>query len=89
MTSLRKLLLLLILPFAIAACHRSADPAHGAQTTETIPPAAAQPAANGTDAMTQTVEVGDSRSEAEGGTATMTQPAKTAGAKKAPAKKKK
>ncbi len=39
-------------------------------TTQTIAPAAAQPAPTGTDAMTQTVEVEDSRSEAEGGVIT-------------------
>lgn len=45
----------------------------GAQTatagaTQTIAPASAPAAANGTDALTQTVDVEDSRSEAEGGT---------------------
>ncbi len=90
MTPLRKLLTALALPLALAACHRrGGDPAHGAQSTETIPPAAAKPAPNDNEALTQTVDVEDGRSEAEGGTAAAA-PAK-AGAKKspAPAKKKK
>lgn len=38
-----------------------------AGATQTIAPASAPAAANGTDALTQTVDVEDSRSEAEGG----------------------
>ena len=41
-----------------------------AGATQTIAPASAPPAPNGSDAMTQTVDVEDSRSEAEGGTLT-------------------
>ena len=37
-------------------------------TTQTIAPAAAQPAPTGTDAMTQTVDVENGRSEEHGGT---------------------
>ena len=44
----------------------------GSVQTQTVAPAAAQPAANGTDAMTQTVDVGDGRSEADGGAITDT-----------------
>ena len=39
----------------------------GDAATETIAPAAPQPEPTGTDAMTQTVDIEDSRSEAEGG----------------------
>jgi hypothetical protein len=84
-TPLKTLILITMLPLA-AACHRrGADPARGAQTTQTIPPAAAKPAPNDSEALTQTVDVEDSRSEAEGGVT-------NAPAKKAPpavAKKKK
>ena len=84
-----KLMLVLALALAAAACHRGAnDPAHNVQT-QTIAPAAAQPAPNGSDAMTQTVDVEDSRSEAEGGTATAAPPPKAATTKKAPVARKK
>ena len=76
MTPLQKLLLIMTLALA-AACHRGAnDASHNAQT-QTIAPAAAQPAPNGNDAMTQTVDVEDSRSVAEGGTATVPPAKKT------------
>ena len=87
MTSPRKVLLIMTLPLALAACRgRAGDPSKNVQT-QTIAPAAAQPAPNGNDAMTQTVDVEDSRSVAEGGVTTTTPPA----AKKAsaPPKKKK
>ena len=45
--------------------------------TETIAPAAPQTAPTGTEAMTQTVDIEDSRSEAEGGVITSPPPAKT------------
>jgi hypothetical protein len=57
-----------------------------APTTQTIAPAAAQPAVNGTDAVTQTVDIEDGRSEEEGGGLTSSQTAKTPGAAKKPAK---
>lgn len=73
------------LPLIAAACHRgSNDSAQGVQT-QTIAPAAAQPAANGTDAMTQTVDVEDSRSVAEGDQSTAAQAAPAKTTKKAPA----
>ena len=90
MTSHWKLLLIMIFALAAAACHRGAnDPAHNVQT-RTIAPAAAQPAPNGNDAMTQTVDVEDSRSVAEGDTTTAAQPAPGVTKKvPAPAKKRK
>ena len=90
MTSHRKFLLSLLLAFAAAACHRGANDPHNAQT-QTIAPAAAQPAPNtGDSEMTQTVDVEDSRSVAEGETSTAAQPAPgtTKKAPAAPAKKK-
>ena len=85
MTSPRKVLLIMTLPLALAACRgRAGDPSKNVQT-QTIAPAAAQPAPNGNDAMTQTVDVEDSRSVAEGGVTTTKPPA----AKKAPAPPKK
>ena len=88
MTSHWKYLMIAVFALAVAACHRGADdPAHSAQT-QTIPPAAPQPAPNtGDSEMTQTVDVEDSRSEAEG-TATAAPPAKPTN-KKAPAPVKK
>jgi len=85
-TSPRKGLLIMTLPLALAACRgRAGDPSKNVQT-QTIAPAAAQPAPNGNDAMTQTVDVEDSRSVAEGGATTTTPPP---AAKKAPAPPKK
>ncbi|MEA2338662.1 MAG: hypothetical protein QOE82_2669 [Thermoanaerobaculia bacterium] len=59
-----------------------------APTTQTIAPAAGQPAANGGDAVTQTVDVEDGRSEDDGGV--LTNPTKTPPkpAPKPPVKKK-
>jgi hypothetical protein len=62
-------LILLALPLA-GACKRGETAANA--TSETIAPAAPQPATSGTDAMTQTVDIEDSRSEAEGGALTET-----------------
>ena len=82
-----KLLPIMMLALVAAACHRSAnDPSKSVQT-QTIAPAAAQPAPNGNDAMTQTVDVEDSRSEAEGGVTTTKRP--PAAKKAAPPPKKK
>jgi hypothetical protein len=70
-----------VLVVAIAAstmpgCAKKGDAAPQAPVTHTIAPAAAQPAANGTDAMTGTVEVEENRSENEGGVLTDSQAAK-------------
>jgi hypothetical protein len=53
----------------LAACHRESKTS-GSAATETIAPAAGQPETAGTDAMTQTVDIEDSRSEADGGALT-------------------
>jgi hypothetical protein len=50
----------------------------GAESTATIAPAAAKPDTSGTEAMTQTVDIEDSRSEAEGGITTQA-PTSTSG----------
>lgn len=51
---------------ALAACRGRETQAHD-ESTATIAPAQAQPAETGTDAMTETVELGDGRSVSEGG----------------------
>ncbi len=91
MNPLRNALLLLTLPVAALACHRSGnDPARAGQPqTQTIAPAAAQPAPQtDTGEMTQTVDIEDSRSEAEGAGANVAPP-KAPATKKAPAASKK
>lgn len=54
-----------LLVAAGSGCRRDHERAGGAVQTQTIAPAAAQPAPN--DAMTQTVDVEEGRSEEEGG----------------------
>lgn len=62
--------LLLSLFALLVACPRREQSATGTSaTTQTVAPAAAQPAPTGTDAMTQTVDVEAGRSEEDGGTA--------------------
>ena len=88
--------LLIVLTFALAAagCRgRKSSSATGTAQTQTIAPAAAQPAVNGGDAVTQTVDIEDGRSEEDGGVLTNPQTAKTPAATttakpKTPAKKK-
>lgn len=69
MNPLAKLFLLLTLPLAAMACHqRRAAANSGAQQTQTIAPAQAKPSPQSdTSELTQTVDIEDSRSEAEGG----------------------
>jgi hypothetical protein len=76
----------------LSACSR--EEKRSVEGTATIAPAAGQPAPTGTDAMTQTVDVEDGRSEAEGAgltettaTTTTTTPAKVPAKKPVPAKK--
>jgi hypothetical protein len=60
----------------LPGCAKKGDAAPQAPVTQTIAPAAAQPAANGTDALTGTVLVEDGRSENEGGVLTDSQAGK-------------
>ena len=83
----KPLLPLLLAALVCAGCARHKSGAPSELTTQTIAPADAQPAPNGTDPMTQTVEVDDSRSESDGMTTATTTASKKAPAK-APAKKK-
>ena len=82
--------LMLCVILSAAACHRERRHQAGnpAASTQTVAPAAAQPAPTGTDAMTQTVNVEDSRTVDDGGTPTAHPTATATPAKKAPAKKK-
>jgi hypothetical protein len=77
--TLSLLIMMMMLAFAAAGCRgRKSSSATGtAQNTQTIAPAAAQPAVNGGDAVTQTVDVEDGRSEEDGGVLTNPQTAKT------------
>lgn len=81
MTPIRKLLLITSLPLVLVACRGREGAAQGAQTTQTIAPAAAKPAPEDNEALTQTVDIEDGRSEAEGGVLASPPPP----AKKAPA----
>ena len=65
-----RILILSAIALLLCACHRRESRAQGSAqgpATQTIAPADARPAPTGTDAMTQTVEVEDSRSEEDGG----------------------
>lgn len=98
MRKIATLSVLILISLTLLACRermgtRSSNNTSAA--TDTIAPAAAQPAPNGSDAMTQTVDVEDGRSESDGGvithppsTAKGAVPASTSTAK-APAGKKK
>ncbi len=82
----KTILFLALAALLSASCNRHKTTA-SQPTTQTIAPAEGQPAPNGSDTMTQTVEVDDSRSESDGMTTTASAPAaKTT--TKAPAKKK-
>ena len=85
------LALALVLAALGTACprHRGAAVSGSpAVQTQTIAPAVAQPAPTGTDSMTQTVDVEDSRSEDDGGAITNPQTATTTSGAKGPAKAK-
>ena len=85
-----RILILSAIVILFAACHRrETRGAAGTQppTTQTIAPADARPAPTGTDAMTQTVEVEDSRSEEDGGVTTAPPPPPKPAPKPAPKKK--
>ena len=89
MTPIRKLLLITSLPLALVACRGREGAAQGAQQTQTIAPAAAKPAPNDSEALTQTVDVEQGRSEAEGGVLSTSPPPAAKKAPTPPVKKKK
>ena len=72
-------LMFLVLVCSLASCRKpeSVQAGTAQAATGTMAPATATPAPTGTDAMTQTVEVDDSRSEAEGGSINQTDTATT------------
>ena len=64
----KRLLIVVAVLVLLGGCHRNRANGAGSVTkTETIAPANAQPAQTGTDALTQTTEIEDSRSEEDGG----------------------
>lgn len=83
-------LLLIVMSIAVLAAgcgwRKSSSSATTTTVTQTIAPAAGQPAVNGGDAVTQTVDVEDGRSEDDGGVLTNPSRGKTTTAAKAPAK---
>jgi hypothetical protein len=80
------LLIVLSLALLAPACRgrKSSSATTTAPTTQTIAPAAGQPSTNGGDAVTQTVDVEDGRSEDDGGV--LTNPQKGTKTAKAPVK---
>jgi hypothetical protein len=86
------ILILSAIALLLGACHRRETRATGTAqnpATQTIAPAEARPAPTGTDAMTQTVEVEDSRSEEDGGSSAAPPANTTAKPAPKPAAKKK
>lgn len=63
---MRSLVIAVSLLLVLGACKGREQKAHD-ESTATIAPASPQPGETGTDAMTQTVELGDGRSVSEGG----------------------
>jgi len=80
----KTILLLIFAALLPVTCGRQKAGSRSQPTTQTIAPATAQPSADstGTDAVTQTVDIDDSRSESDG----MASASNTTSAKKAPAK---
>lgn len=62
----RSLVIAVTLVLALGAC-KGKESAAQDESTATIAPAQPQPVETGTDAMTQTIELGDGRSVSEGG----------------------
>ncbi len=90
---IKRLLILFTVLAVVTGCRRhdsSASQKGTSVTTHEIAPATARPSPTGTDAMTETVEVEDSRSEEDGGStaAPSKSPAKTASKPPAKAPKK-
>ena len=65
-------LVVILVGISLLSCRERGAAASSAKggATDTIAPAAAQPSPNGNDAMTQTVDVEDGRSESDGGVIT-------------------
>ena len=74
---LRALLVVLLIGLAALACRREKATGQSGETTQTIAPAQPQPDATGTGDLTQTVDIEDGRSEAEGGVLTSSNPSAT------------
>lgn len=72
-SAVRNVLVFAAVLLSLLACNREKK-SGDTTATATIAPAAAQPEETGTDAMTQTVDVEDGRSEAEGGGLTSPNP---------------
>ena len=85
--ALQSFLIVVTVMAIVFACSRKEGAGKSSAATQTIAPAAAQTSPTGTDAMTETVEIQDSRSEAEGGV--LTSPKRPATTTVAPAAKKK
>ena len=88
-TATLSLLIVMTLALFAAGCwwrKSSAATTTAPTTTQTIAPAAGQPAVNGGDAVTQTVDVEDGRSEDDGGVLTNPQTTKTPAPAKIPPK---
>ncbi|MDQ6801585.1 MAG: hypothetical protein M3041_12180 [Acidobacteriota bacterium] len=85
------LLLLFVALLPVACARHKGGPGASQSTTQTIAPASPQPTGpdtSGTDAMTQTVLVDDSRSESDGMASASTTPPAKKPVTKTPAKKK-
>ena len=67
-STMRSLVIAVSFLVALGACQGKEKAAHD-ESTATIAPAQPQPEATGTDAMTQTVELGDGRPVSEGAAA--------------------
>lgn len=65
---MRFLALAVSMLLALGACGKKENATAGGDPTATIAPAKPQPEATGTDAMTETVDIEDSRTEGEGAT---------------------
>lgn len=65
---MRFLALAVSMLLALGACGKKENATAGGDATATIAPAKPQPEATGTDAMTETVDIEDSRTEGEGAT---------------------
>jgi hypothetical protein len=87
-SAMRSFLMLSLFFVALAGCREQKAAQTTTAATQTMAPAAAPAAPNGSDAMTQTVDVEDSRSEAEAGSVANGGSAPAAATTAAPAAKK-